>query len=186
MVHIVIWSRNFPSHSMTSPYWSKPLKAPRPLSRQAPLHYLHTINISLHFCQVVIYRASLSSLCHLIWRHWLIYLCSFHMPLSEGHLISPQMLSISCTFAPRRSLFRLLFVLSGCSPSHPLTQWSRHFDGIMLHLETMTSINVNCDVEVTQKAAAAAVAISHVFLKILIIPALLLRWFSGPEEKSIA
>lgn len=108
------------------------------------------------------------------------------MPLSEGHVISPQMLSISCTFAPRRSLFRLLFVLSGCSPSHPLTQWSRHFDGIMLHLETMTSINVNCDVEVTQKAAAAAVAISHVFLKILIIPALLLRWFSGPEEKSIA
>lgn len=114
MVHIVIWSRNFPSprHDISSaPYWSKPLKAQRPLSRQALLHYLRTINISVHFCQVVIYRASLSSLCHLIRRQWLIYLCSFHMPLSEGHVISPQMLSISCTFVPWRFLLRLLFDL---------------------------------------------------------------------------
>lgn len=100
-----------PSGISWAPYWSKPLKARRSLTRQALLHYLHTINISLQFCQVVIYRASVSSLCHLIWRQWPIYLCSSHMPLSEGHFISPQMLSVSCTFALRRFIFRPLFDL---------------------------------------------------------------------------
>lgn len=52
----------------------------------SPLHYLHTINIFSQFCQVVIYRASPCSLCHLIWWDWLIYLCSSHIPSVKGTL----------------------------------------------------------------------------------------------------
>lgn len=154
---------------MTSPQLptdQSPSKLNGPLSRQAVLHYLRTINISVHFCQVVIYRASLSSLCHLIRRQWLIYLCSFHMPLSEGHVISPQMLSISCTFALWRFLLRLLFDLiclfmllfvSSTDATVPPPRWDNGTPG---NYDEHT-VNVNCDVEVTQKAAAAA--ISHVF-----------------------
>lgn len=110
-VHIVVRSQELsepPNDISSAPCWSKPLKARRSLTRQAPPHYLHTINISLHVCQVVIYRASVSSLCHSIWPRWLIYLCSSHMPLSEGHFISTQMLSISCTFALWRFSLGLL------------------------------------------------------------------------------
>lgn len=154
----------WPSGISWAPYWSKPLKARRSRARQALLHYLHTINISLQFCQVVIYRASLSSLCHLIWRQWLIYLCSSHMPLGEGHFISPQMLSVSCTFALGRFIFRLPFDLicpSNGAISRLMTQRFCQFDRITVHMETMSGVNVNHDAEVTRKATTAA--ISHVF-----------------------
>lgn len=75
-----MWVASFP---LQLPYDQSPQSCSRPFLdtwARVLAHCLDSIDIFLQLCQAVIYRASLCSLCHLIWWQWLIYLCSSALP----------------------------------------------------------------------------------------------------------